>query len=291
MNFKKTLIKFLYPHLAIIICLLPIAIALLTYSLIFLESTSIASILSYLLSFYLLLVVCLRIPKMVVFFKKFKTQNKFLQKWFSDVHLRVNVSLYGALLLNVSFAIFQLGLGFYHKSLWFYSVFIYYVILSIMRFFLLKHVRAYKANENLLIETKKYLLCGYLLLILNVALAVVITFIVSYNKTFYHGEITTIVLATYTFTTLAIAIVNMVKFKKHKSPVYSASKNVALIVACVSMLTLETTMLETFGQTTSPIFKQIILSLTGVVVIGIAIYISIYMILKGTRKLKNIKNT
>jgi hypothetical protein len=57
------------------------------------------------------------------------------------------------------------------------------------------------------------------------------------------------------------------------------------------MLTLETTMLETFGQTTSPIFKQIILSLTGVIVIGIAIYISIYMILKGTRKLKNIKNT
>ena len=291
MNFKKTLIKFLYPHLAIIICLLPIAIALLTYSLIFLESTSIASILSYLLSFYLLLVVCLRIPKMIVFFKKFKTQNKFLQKWFSDVHLRVNVSLYGALLLNVSFAIFQLGLGFYHKSLWFYSVFIYYVILSTMRFFLLKHVRSYKANENLLIETKKYLLCGYLLLILNVALAVVITFIVSYNKTFYHGEITTIVLATYTFTTLAIAIVNMVKFKKHQSPVYSASKNVALIVACVSMLTLETTMLETFGQTTSPIFKQIILSLTGVIVIGIAIYISIYMILKGNRKLKKIKNT
>lgn len=290
MNWKKIGFNLLYPHIAWIICLLPISVAFLVFSLIYLSSTSVVAIFSYLLSFYVLLIICFRMPKIIKFLKNLKDENKFLKKWFTDVHLRVNVTLYGSLIWNVAFAILQLGLGFYHKSFWFYSMFSYYVILAIMRFFLVKHTTKYKANEQTEVETKKYILCGWLLLLMNLTLSVIIFFIVYLNQTFNHHMITTIAMATYTFLTLSFAIVNIIKYRKYKSPVYSAAKSISFIAACVSMLTLETTMITSFGEQESPLFRQIMLSLTGIAVIAIAITLAIIMIVKGNNQLKIINN-
>lgn len=286
MNWKKIGKSLLFPHIAIIIILLPISIAFLVFSLIFLDSTSIISIFSYLIAFYVLLVICFRIPNIINFFKKIKNENKYINKYFSDVHLRVNISLYGSLIWNILYAIFQLGLGFYHGSLWFYSMFAYYTILATMRFFLLKHTRVYKTNEKDNLEAKKFCICGYLLLAINLALAVIISFIVYWNKTFIHHEITTIAIATYTFFTFTFAIINNIKYRKYKSFVYSATKIISLISACVSMLTLEATMLTTFGENSSPVFRQIMLASTGFAVIIFTITTAIIMIVKGTKRLK-----
>jgi len=288
-NWKKIGLYLLYPHLAVIICLTPIATAFLIFSLIYLGTESILAISSYLLAFYVLLVICFRIPRIIKFFKNLKQQNQYLQKWFSDVHLRINVSLYGSLIWNIAFAIFQLGLGFYHKSFWFFSMFAYYVMLSIMRFFLVKHTRKYKANEQEQIETKKYILCGWLLLFMNLTLAIIVFFIVYWNKTFNHHMITTISMAAYTFFTFTFAIINLIKYKKYNSPVYSSAKTISLIAGAVSMLTLETTMLTTFGSNENPLFNQLILSCTGLAVIGFAITMAMIMIIKGNKKLKNLQ--
>ena len=285
---KEFALKLLYPHLAVIICLLPFSIALLVYSLIYFETTTIISIISYLFAFYMLVVVCFRLPQIINFFKSVKEQNKYVQKWFSDVHLRMNVSLYGSLIWNALFAIFQLGLGFHHNSLWFYSMAAYYIMLAIIRFFLVKHTRIYKANEAEQRELKKYLLCGWLLLLMNIALAIIVGFIVYWNKTFVHHEITAIAFAAYTFITLTYAIIGIIKYKKYNSPVYTAAKNISLIAACVSMLTLEATLLGTFGSAENPLFTQIILFATGAMVLGFAITMAIIMIVKGINELKNI---
>ena len=288
-DWKGIGLNLLYPHLAVIICLLPISVAFLVLSLIYLGTESILAILSYLLAFYVLLVICFRVPKMIKIFETFKQENKYVKKWFSDVHLRMNISLYGSLIWNIAFAIFQLVLGFYHKSFWFYSMFAYYVMLGIMRFFLVKHTRKYKANEETTIEAKKSILCGYLLIAMNLALAVIVFFMVYWNKTFYHHMITTIALAAYTFFTFTFAIINLVKYRKYKSAVYSSAKTISLIAGAVSMLTLEATMLTTFGTNESPLFSQLMLSLTGAAVIGFAITMAVIMIVKGNKQLKEYK--
>lgn len=288
-DWKKVGMNLLFPHIAVIICLSPIAIAFLVFSLVHLGTESIIAIVSYLLSFYVLLVVCFRIPRMVAFFKKVKRENKHIRRYFTDVRLRMNISLYGSLIWNVAFAIFQLGLGFYHKSFWFYSMFAYYVLLGCMRFFLLKHTRKYGANEEAKIELKKYIVCGWLLLAMNIALAVIVFFIVYWNKTFNHHMITTIAMAAYTFFTFIFAIVNIFRYKKYNSAVYSAAKTISLIAGSVSMLTLETTMLTTFGGGEDPLFGRIILSLTGMAVIAFAITMAVIMIARGSKKLKTIK--
>ena len=289
-NWKKFGLSLLYPHVAVIICLLPISIAFLIFSLVYLENKSILAIISYLFAFYVLMVVCFRVPRMVKYFKKLKRENKFIKKWFTDVQLRMNVSLYGSLVWNVAFAIFQLGLGFFHKSFWFFSMFAYYVTLGVMRFFLLKHTRKYKANEESVIEIKKSITCGYLLVAMNLALSLMVFFIVYWNRTFEHHMITTIAMAAYTFLTFAFAIVNLARYKKYNSPVYSSAKIISLVAGAVSMLTLETTMLKTFGHGESALFGRIMLSLTGVAVIGFAITMATIMIVKGRKKLIEIKN-
>jgi len=286
-DWKKIGLSLLYPHLAVIICLIPISIAFLVFSLIYLTTESIVAIISYLIAFYVLLVICFRIPRIIKFFKVLKQENKYLKKWFSDVHLRVNASLYGSLVWNVTFAIFQLGLGFYHKSFWFCSMFVYYIMLGIIRFFLLKHTRKFKANEQTEIEMKKYVASGWLLLFMNLALAVIVFFIVYLNKTFNHNMITTIAMAAYTFFTFTFAIINMFRYKKYNSKVYTAAKSISLISGAVSILTLETTMLTTFGNAESGLFSQIMLSFTGVAVISFAITMSLIMIIKGNKQLKN----
>ncbi len=290
-DFKKIVYNLLYPHLAIILSLAPVAIAFLVLSLVFLTPASPIAIVAYILAFYMLVVVCFRIPRIITFFKNFKNENKYMKKWFSDVHLRVNVSLYLSLIWNVTFAIFQLCLGFYHNSLWFYSMFAYYIMLGIMRFFLVKHTRKYKANEQKEIELKKYIVSGWLLLFMNIALAVIVIFIVYWNRTFNHHMITTISMAAYTFFTFTFAIINSIKYKKYNSPVYSAAKTISLIAGAVSMFTLETTMLTTFGDKQDLIFRQIMLSLTGVAVIGFAITMAIIMLIKGSKQLKSKKST
>lgn len=289
MDFKKIGKALLYPHLAVIVLLLPVSIALLVFSLIYFDETSVISIISYLFAFYMLVVLCFRVPRMIEFFKKVKNENKYIQKWLSDPHLRINISLYGSLIWNCAFAIFQLGLGFYHGSFWFYSMSAYYVFLAAMRFFLVKHTRVYKAREQVEVETKKYCLCGWVLLVMNLTLAVIIFFMVYWNRTFVHHEITTIMMATYTFVTFTLAIVSMVKYKKYNSPVYSAAKAISLIAACVSILTLETTMLTTFGGDDMPLFRQIMISITGAIIVAFTIIVAIMMIVRGNKNLKRLK--
>lgn len=271
--------------MGVVVVLLPVSVALLVYSLIYFSSTNVLSIISYIFATYMLVVLCMRIPRFVAFCKRIKHENKYLNKYFSDVHLRVNISLYGSLIWNVAFAIFQLGLGFYHNSLWFYSMAVYYIVLATMRFFLVKHTRSYKRNEEELLELKTYLLCGWLLCILNIALAVIITIIVCRNHIVYHHPITTITIATYTFVSFTFAIVNNVRYRKYNSVVYSSAKNITLITACVSMFTLENTMFSTFDNNTDPVFVRIMLACTGAVITVFAITLAVIMIVKANKKI------
>ena len=287
MDWKKLGKALLFPHIAIMIILVPIATVFLVYSMVFLGTESVAAIISYVLSAYTLTVWCFKIPYLIKFFKTFKNENKYARIWQDDTRLRVNVSLYGTLIYNTAYALLQLGMGFWHHTFWFYSLAGYYISLAVMRFFLVRHTSKHKPGEKMPDELIKYRACGIVFLIMNLALALMIFFMVYWNRTFHHHEITTITLAAYTFTSLTLAIINTVKYRKYNSPVYSASKAISLASACVSMLTLESTMLTTFGDGTMSLTgRRILLGISGGVISVFIIAMAIYMIVNGTKKIK-----
>ncbi len=290
MDWKKIGKSLLFPHIAIMIILVPIATVFLVYSMVFLGTDSLVSIISYVLAAYTLTVWCFKVPYLIRFFRAFKNENKYARIWQDDTRLRVNVSLYGTLIWNIAYALLQLGMGFWHHTFWFYSLAGYYISLAVMRFFLVHHTSRHRPGELMLSELKKYRACGIVFLMMNMALALIIFFMVYWNRTFNHHAITTIALAAYTFTSLTVAIINTIKYRKYNSPVYSASKMVSLASACVSMLTLESTMLTTFGsETMSLTDRRIFLGVSGGLISAFIIAMAIYMIVQGTKKIKLLK--
>ena len=290
MNWKKIGKALLFPHIAIMIILVPIATVFLVYSMVFLGTESVAAIISYVLAAYTLTVWCFKIPYLIQFFKTFKNENKYARIWQDDTRLRVNVSLYGTLIYNTAYALLQLGMGFWHHTFWFYSLAGYYICLAVMRFFLARYTIKHKPGEKMREELIRYRLCGWIFLAMNLALALIIFFMVYWNRTFTHHMITAIAMAAYTFAAFTIAIINIVKYRKYNSPVYSASKAISFASACVSMLTLEATMLTTFGDgTMDAITRKILLGCTGGVISVFVVVMAIYMIRQSSKKLKELK--
>ncbi len=290
MDLKKVLRCLLLPHVSILILLLPVGTVFLVYSLLSLEETDPVRIASYVLAFYMLIVWCIRVPNIVRYVKNFKAENRYLQRWSQEPGLRVNITLICNVLWNCAYAAMQLGLGVYHRSSWFYSLAAYYASMAVMRIFLVQHTMRHEPGENLRKELIRYRICGWIFLFMNLALSGMMIYMIHQGRVVHHHEITTIAMAAYTFTTLTVAIINVVRYRKYNSPAMSASKAVSLASACVSMLTLENTMLATFSKTEmSPWVRSAFLSLSGGTVSIFIVVMAIYMIIKSNKRLRTME--
>ncbi len=292
MDWKKIGKSLLFPHIAILILLLPPALGLMIYGMVVLGSEHPLSIASYVLAFYTLAIWCVRVPSIIRYWKNFRAENKYAKRWLSDVQLRMKVTLTGNVLWNGAYAALQLGLGIYHKSAWFYSLAAYYFSLAIMRFFLMQHTVRHKPGEKMRQELGHYRACGWIFLLLNLALSGMMLYMIKEDPTTKHHEITSIAMAAYTFTSLTMAIVNVVRYRKYHSPVFSASKAISLAAACVSMLTLESTMLTTFSDQAMTIQSQtLFLGISGGGVSAFIVAMAIYMIVKANGQIKSLEIT
>lgn len=287
MLFKKIGRALLFPHIAVLILLLPSVAAIFIYSLTIPNDTSLVRIAAYTLSFYTLTVWCIGFPNIIRFFKNIKNENKYIKIWFSDTRLRMNVTLCGNVLWNGAYAALQLGLGIYHSSVWFYSLSAYYAFLAVMRFFIVHHTLRHIPCSRMHSELKRYRVCGWILLFMNTALSGMMFYMIKGNGDMRHHEIITIAMATYTFTTLTFAIIGVIKYRKYNSPAMSAAKVISLTAVCVSMLTLENTMLNTFGNVDiTPFKRSLFLSFSGGAVSVFIIVTAIYMIVASNKKIK-----
>ncbi len=286
-KWKKIGKALLFPHIAVLILLLPSATLFLIYTMAFAEEENMLSYLSYALAAYALTVLCCRIPRIIAFFKAFQNENRYMRAWRGDVRLRVNISLYLSFLWNVAYALFHLCLGLYHASFWYDSLAAYYAFLAVMRFYLSGYTRKHEPGESIRDELIRYRTCGLVLLCMNSALSLIIFFMIYWNRTFHHHEITTIAIAAYTFASLTVAIVNIVRYRKYQSPVLSASKTISLAAASVSMITLTATMLTTFGEGEhDALFRKIMLGALGAAVSALIIAMAIYMIRRANKEIK-----
>ena len=291
MDWKKLGKALLFPHVIVLILLVPVATALLVCSMTLLGTESVLSYISYVLAAYTLTAWCVKIPDVIRFFKAFKSENKYAKRWWGDARLRVNVLLYSSLVWNVLYGALQLWLGVYHHTFWFGSFGVYYICLGIMRFLLARHTSQYAPGERMHSELIKYRACGIVFLVMNLALALIVFFMIYWNRSLPHHMITAIAMAAYTFTAFTVAIVNVVKYKKYSSPVFSASKAISLAAALVSMLTLESTMLTAFGnETMDAVTQKIMLGVTGGVILICIIIMAIHMIARASRQLKELED-
>lgn len=286
---KRLIFKILFPHTAVILLLIPVSAVMLLYAFTEKKPVSAVQYAAYGLSAYTMTVLCAKAPVLYKKARAIKQENKYAVLYFSDAALRVKISLYGSFMINVLYAVMQLGLGFINHSVWFYALSGYYLLLAAMRFLLLKNSRNESLGKNLYREYLNYRLCGIILLLMNITLSVIAFYIVSQNKGFTYHYIMTISMAAYTFTVFTTAVVNLIRYRKYNSPVISASKIINLVAAFVSMLSLETAMFTAFGEGNSPNFRKIMTACTGAAVCVIVLAMAIYMIDHSTKQLHQLE--
>jgi len=195
-----------------------------------------------------------------------------------DEHLRTEISLYPSITMNFLMALIQLASAITYNSLWFYSLAGYYFFLVLLRFLVLNCEVSTKEARDLIVEFKRYRLCGILLIPMNVFLAVIVTLIVIDDRGFSYGMVYTLGLALMTTIFTGAAITNVIVYRKYKSPVLSAAKAISLIAAFVSMLSLETALFAAFGNDEGETVRRVITSISGGLVLLTTLTMSVYMI-------------
>lgn len=285
---RQILKSFIFPKLAVVIISVPVAAVLLVYTFSYEKEYSPVAYISYLLSAYSLIIVCARIIRMPKGnFKAALHRNPYLHRYMTDVPFKTHVSLYLSLVINLVFAIMNLFYGVYYSSVWFGTLAVYYVMLAVMRFLLLRHVNRSGIGMEVILEWKHYRRCGIILMIMNIALSGVVVLVVQENESFHYAGYLIYVVAMYAFYNIISATRDVVKYRKYNSPVMSASKSIKLATALVSMLSLETAMLMQFDTgNNSPFFRRAMTGTTGGGVCVIILVMSVFMIVRATKQLK-----
>lgn len=181
--------------------------------------------------------------------------------------------------VNLLYALYNGVLGITSHSIWFLCLCAYYTILSSMRFGVIMQDRRTISTENFITR-----FCGIMLIVMSFVLSAVVYLSLTNNVSVKHQEILMITIATYTFYKVVLAIVNAVKIRKENSLLLSTMRNISCADAAVSILSLQRSMLVSFGEMGHDrIYMMNALTGAGVFIVIIALGIS--MIVKSSKKI------
>ena len=142
-----------------------------------------------------------------------------------------------SLLLNIAFSAYHIIWGITAHSWWFFTIGIYYAILSIVRFVVLRH----KGKERFVIQ-----FTGIMLMVLSLSLVgtVVLAFL-KVRGTVFH-LIVMLAIAVYAFTKITLATIKWIKARKSNSAKLITLRNISFADAFVSIFSLQRSMLVSF---------------------------------------------
>ncbi|MDO5397678.1 MAG: hypothetical protein Q4G33_07090 [bacterium] len=186
------------------------------------------------------------------------------------------------LIINVVYAFYNGILGIISHSVWFITLFAYYIVLSAMRFStVIVECRNISKDNNTEIFIMKF--CGVLLIVLALILSGATCISIMKNIAVKHQESIMITIAAYTFYKIILTIVNTVKIKKENSPLLSTIRNISCADAAVSLLSMQRSMLVSFeGKSADEI--RIMNALTGAAVFLFIVLLGMSMILRKSER-------
>lgn len=199
--------------------------------------------------------------------------------------LRFVKNPYTGLAINFAYAAGNCVIGFLAHSWWFITVGAYYTVLATTRFCVLQMRRETAKNP----DTAHFVgrITGILLVVLSFCIiGVNILCLLQERGNAFH-EIIMITIATYTFAKITIAIIGMVKARTVASPVIKTLRNISLADACVSIYTMQRSMLVSFPGM-EPAGIQLLNIFTGTAVWIVVLLLGINLI--GGKKVEMAKS-
>ena len=177
-----------------------------------------------------------------------------------------------SLVANTAFAAYHLISGALTSSWWLLTLGSYYLILSLLRFTVLVS----KRKDHFIVK-----FTGWMLIALSIPLVGTVLLSVLRDRGHELHMIIMIAMATYAFTKITLATVNVVKARRTSSAILITLRNISFADAFVSIFALQRSMLVSFeGMTETEI---IIMNAT----LGSAVYVIVLLL--GINLLKNKK--
>jgi len=165
-----------------------------------------------------------------------------------------------SLSMNLLYAATKLIAGIYYASFWYGADAIFYIVLSVARILLTRHIRTDEQDINS--EYRVYRSCEVVLFVLNAALTGVVYQIVNQDMGYAYPGLLIYLVATFTFVNITVAIINVIKYRKLNSPVLAAVKTLSFAKALVMMFALQSAMFASFGSE-SEILERVMNSIFG----------------------------
>lgn len=185
--------------------------------------------------------------------KKERVENKFIKRIKSDYAFRTFISSSLSFFVTVAFAGYNIFLSIAYCTEWNIGIAVYYAILvGIRAFILFSERKLYKLQltDEQKENTRKtlYFVQSISIFIIDLALIAPITLMVLQKKNVEYSTIPAITIAAYTTYKVIIATVNYIKTRKQQHLSVKILKNINLIDALVSILSLQYVLIMTFGN-------------------------------------------
>lgn len=199
--------------------------------------------------------------------------------------LRFITNPYIKLLLHYLFAVSHLAVGLFTYSWWFITVSAYYTVLAVARMVALRVRQRSGGDYEAEFAVKR--LTGILLMVLSFCIVGINILSAVKDRGSENHPVLMIGIAAYTTVEITMAIVGIVKARRIVSPVEKALRNISLAGACVSVTTMQRSMLVTFpGMVAQDIW--LLNFLTGTAVWAVVFYLGINLI--GGRRIDMAKS-
>lgn len=280
--------RLLFPPLLAVLPLALLSTGLLAYVFAAGQEDTPLAYAAYALSAYALVLVCAAVPRMLRLGGQVR-QNALVDHLVSDYAFRTHFMLRVGLLLNLAFAMFKLCTGIVYSSYWLIVLGIYYALLALIRFLLLRRQGETGAGTaELAAQYRAYRLTGVLLLALGVVMSAIILQVVRDNRTYSYPGTIIYAFGAYAFTRIIMAAVNLIRRRGRDNPLFAAARCLSLATAIVSVFSLQTALLSTFG-TEEPAFRLIANAASGAAVCASILLMAVLMVRRSTRGLRSLQ--
>ncbi len=292
MDLKKTGKRLLFPPLWTMLLLAVISTAALIF--VFAKGWEKAwfACIVYVPAFYTLTVICIAcrnaFPRFYRTVRAKVYENKYAVRYLTDVKYKTHVRLFSSLIINLIYAAVNAVSAVVYSTAWFALFALYYTIMAVMRFLLVRYVSRNGLGISRLKELKRSRLCACILMTVNLSLSGAVLMMIYHQRGFEYRGILIYVMAMYTFYITTAAVIDLVKYRSCNSPVMSVSAIIKLASALVSMLSLETAMFSQFGTDMAPENQRLMIILTGAGISVIVAAAAIITIMRSTKEIKAI---
>lgn len=254
----------------------------------------------YCMSAYSLVILLAALPKLAEFVKRCKAavlrsrpvqqfaSSAFGDRYLHDMAFRGGVSMYQGMTVNFLYVGFSFAAAIRYASVWFLSMAVYYLVLGGLRACLIWGYRRRDAY-GLDFEYRYYRRTAWLLFLLNIPMGGMIVLMVRTNSGFTYPGYVIYLSALYTFYTMIVAVLNLVRFRKIGSPILSAAKVLSFVSAMMSILGLQTAMISRFSVN-GEAYRKRMNAITGGFVYGIVILVAVYMLIHAAKIRKKVQD-